>query len=77
MKGKKIGPTKNSDREHLITSCRWTGQSRNVTGEFHQTIMSPSFLKKKVIDFYLFIWMHWVLVAACGLFSCSVWDLVP
>ena len=23
----------------------------------------------------LFIWLHWVLVAACELFSCSMWDL--
>ena len=24
---------------------------------------------------YLFIWLRWVLVAACELFSCSMWDL--
>ena len=27
--------------------------------------------------FYLFIWLCWVLVAACRLFSCNIWDLVP
>ena len=34
--------------------------------------------------FYSFIWLHWVLVAACGIFSCGtqtlscgMWDLVP
>ena len=34
--------------------------------------------------FYLFIWLYWVLVVACGTFSCSMWtlscgmgDLVP
>ena len=74
--GETIGPTKNSDRENLITSCRWTGQSCNVTGEFHQTIMPPSFFFY-VIDFYLLMWMHWVLVVARGIFSCSMWDLVP
>ena len=33
---------------------------------------------------YLFIWLQWVLVAACGIFSCGMltlscgmWDLVP
>ena len=24
-----------------------------------------------------FNWLHWVLVAACRVFSCGVWDLVP
>ena len=34
--------------------------------------------------FIYFIWPHWVLVGACGIFSCSMgtlhfgmWDLVP
>ena len=26
---------------------------------------------------YLFIQLHWVLVAACGIFSCSTQDLIP
>ena len=26
---------------------------------------------------YLFTWLHWVLVAACRIFSCGMWDLVP
>ena len=26
---------------------------------------------------YLFTWLHRVLVAACGIFSCGMWDLVP
>ena len=29
------------------------------------------------ILFYLFIWPHWVWVAACRIFSCGMWDLVP
>ena len=33
------------------------------------------FLKKNI--YFLFIWPHHVLVAACGIFSCGVWDLVP
>ena len=28
-------------------------------------------------DFYLFIWLYWVLVKASGIFSWSTWDLVP
>ena len=27
--------------------------------------------------FYLFVWQHWVFVAACRIFRCSMWDLVP
>ena len=27
--------------------------------------------------YYLFIWLSWVLISAHGLFSCSMWDLVP
>ena len=40
-------------------------------------------LKKKkiiyiyIVFIYLFIWLHWVLIVACGLFSCSMWDIVP
>ena len=26
---------------------------------------------------YFFIWLHSVLVAACKIFSCGMWDLVP
>ena len=25
----------------------------------------------------LFTWLLWVLLAACGILSCGVWDLVP
>ena len=28
------------------------------------------------IYFYSLIWLCWVLVAACGILSCSKWDLV-
>ena len=30
-----------------------------------------------LIFIYLFIWLCRVFVAACGIFSCSMWDLVP
>ena len=28
-------------------------------------------------NIYLFIWLHWVLIVAHGIFSCGMWDLVP
>ena len=31
----------------------------------------------KPFYFVLFIWLSWVLVEAWGIFSCSMWDLVP
>ena len=34
-----------------------------------------SLFKKKF--YYIFIWPCQVLVVACGIFNCSVWDLVP
>ena len=51
-------------------------------------IRSFSFLSLKCYSFLLvtdepptfkcsFNWLHWVLVAACRVFSCGVWDLVP
>ena len=36
-------------------------------------LIPPPLLFKK----YLFIWLHWVLVGAFGIFSWSMWDLVP
>ena len=27
--------------------------------------------------YLLFIWLHQILVTACGIFSCGTWDLVP
>ena len=29
------------------------------------------------LNIYLFIWLLLVLVVACGIFSCGMWDLVP
>ena len=30
-----------------------------------------------VFIFLLFIWLHFVLAAACRIFSCTLWDLDP
>ena len=43
----------------------------SVGRSLHQLLHSPNLKKKK-----LFIWTCWVLVAACRIFSCSMWDLV-
>ena len=29
------------------------------------------------LHMYIFIWLHWVLAAAQGIFSCGMWVLVP
>ena len=34
-------------------------------------------LNRFATHFILFIWLLWVLVAALGIFSCSMWNLVP
>ena len=39
------------------------------------------FFKKKkkhtFIPLFLFIWLCWVLIVACGIFGCYMWDLGP
>ena len=39
-----------------------------------ESFYPPSLKKKKN---YLFIWLHWVLLVAHGIFSRGMWDLVP
>ena len=52
-------------------SCSWLGLS--LLWVFLIYVYQVSFTFKK----YLFIWLCQVLVVACGIFSCSTWDLVP
>ena len=40
----------------------------------HCATREAHFFQKKIF-IYLFIWQCWVLVAVCGIFSCSMWDL--
>ena len=44
-------------------------------------IFEPRFPPSKFffysVYFYLFIWLHCVLVTAHGIFRCSMWDLGP
>ena len=37
--------------------------------------LSVPFLKK--LFMYVFIWLHWVLVAVLGVFSCGMWIWCP
>ena len=30
-----------------------------------------------IFNFYSFIWLHWVFVATCRIFSCGMWVLMP
>ena len=40
------------------------------------SIFEKSFPEKFLLNIYLFIWLHWVFVAALGLLSsCGVWAL--
>lgn len=44
---------------------------------FAITVFKIKFLGAFILFFkHLCVWLHWVLVTACELFSCSVWDLV-
>ena len=51
----------------------------------HRTLPHKSYSIKTVpstvmiitVSISLFIWLYWVLAAACGIFSCGVWNLVP
>ena len=35
------------------------------------------YTKIYVTNIHLFIWLHWVLVAACRSINYSLWDLIP
>ena len=52
----------------------------HLHSEFQYRITNKYCILKCIIIFfyiYLFIWPHQVLVVALGIFSCSMWDLVP
>ena len=57
--------------------------SRNTSSPHCSSFSKQDFLKGihfSVTIFLficLFIWLHWVLVAAYGIFVCGMWDLVP
>ena len=57
---------------YVLGKCihMWMSASGQAMGE----INLPYFSFK---SFYLFIWLHWVLVIARGILSCSTWDLGP
>ena len=46
---------------------------------FQKYVSSPwqsSLFLKVFLKIHLFTWLHQLLVAACGIFSCNMWDLV-
>ena len=51
-------------------------------GNWIQLLLAPENLActqhnlEHILLKYLFFWRHWVLTA-CGIFSCSIWDIVP
>ena len=65
-----------------IISQAWAFQlSPWGTWEPKSALRSPKYLlslkNKTKQKKQVFIWLHWVLVAAWGIFSCCMWDLVP
>ena len=60
------------DRVHGFISGFWL--ELNINDGLNNCCIS---LASADILMYLFIWLHWVLAAACRIFSCSMWDLVP
>ena len=41
---------------------------------YHSLYLNFCFVSKNI---FLFIWLCWVLVVPCRIFSCGMWDLVP
>ena len=56
------------------------GQVVLIIIEKYPRIRGPGQTRSQLFffNFYLFIWLHWVLVAACGIFNLcwDMWDLV-
>ena len=59
----------------------WTCVSCKTGGFFTLSYLgkylSSFFFKHLFISLFLSIWFCWLLVVACGIFSCHMWDLVP
>ena len=54
------------------TTCSREGRAQL---QEHRSRSRSSSMRVFIID--LFIWRCWVLLAACGIFSCSMWAIVP
>jgi len=51
--------------------------TRSFFWVFHLLPLIYSYIYAILFLIYLFIWLCWVSVAASGIFSCGLWDLVP
>ena len=62
----------NSD-DHYIYYCRQESLRRNGVA-----IMVNKRVQKAVVNLFIYFWLHWVFVAACGLSfsSCGEWRLL-
>ena len=57
----------------------WLGYTAGECQSQDSKSWSPS-LSPKILLFlkrFIFIWLYWVIIVACGLFCCSMQDLVP
>ena len=64
----------------LANSHRWLQSTWNVTSVTEETnfiFYKFSFISFSNIYLFLFIWLYWILVVACGVFClcCNMWDL--
>ena len=63
------------DQVHGFISGFWL--ELNINDGLNNCCISLASADILMYLFYLFIWLHWVLAAARGIFSCNMWDLVP
>ena len=57
----------------LLKNCEEKGKRLPIWGS---RIKARYFLKQ-YLSIYLFIWLQWVFLTACRIFSCGMWDVVP
>ena len=71
----KLCPWKDAPRfQPESLACKTSGLTPDLRySGFFSTFLAIDFYT--LLIFYLFIWLHQVLVAAWGIFSCGVWNL--
>ena len=68
--------------KHWYTFCFYGFAYSGYFMQWNHTVcsllyMTSSTYHSVVLLKCLFVWPHWLFVAAWGIFSCSIWDLVP